>query len=35
VPGSLNGVQKVLVSAEPRGGSAAPTSMPVVAATLS
>jgi anti-sigma-K factor RskA len=35
VPGSLNGVQKVLVSAEPRGGSAAPTSMPVLAATLS
>ena len=35
VPGSLAGVQSVLVSAEPRGGSAAPTSMPVVAASLS
>jgi anti-sigma-K factor RskA len=35
VPGSLKGVQNVLVSAEPRGGSAAPTSMPVLNATLS
>jgi anti-sigma-K factor RskA len=35
VPGSLKGVQNVLVSAEPQGGSAAPTSMPVLNATLS
>jgi anti-sigma-K factor RskA len=35
VPGSLDGVQSVLVSTEPRGGSAAPTSMPVVNASLS
>jgi anti-sigma-K factor RskA len=35
VPGSLNGVRNVLVSSEPRGGSAAPTSMPVLNATLS
>jgi anti-sigma-K factor RskA len=35
VPGSLDGVKSVLVSAEPRGGSAAPTSMPVLSATLS
>src|SRR3954466_1712967 len=35
VPGSLDGVQNVLVSAEPRGGSAAPTTMPVVNASLS
>jgi anti-sigma-K factor RskA len=35
VPGSLDGVENVLVSTEPRGGSAAPTTMPVVTATLS
>ena len=35
VPGSLDGVQNVLVSTEPRGGSAAPTTMPVVNASLS
>jgi anti-sigma-K factor RskA len=35
VPGSLKGVENVLVSSEPRGGSAAPTSMPVLNATLS
>jgi anti-sigma-K factor RskA len=35
VPGSLDGVQNVLVSTEPRGGSAAPTSMPVLNASLS
>jgi anti-sigma-K factor RskA len=35
VPGSLDGVQNVLVSTEPRGGSAAPTTMPVLNATLS
>jgi len=35
VPGSLDGVENVLVSAEPPGGSAAPTSMPVLNATLS
>jgi anti-sigma-K factor RskA len=35
VPGSLNGVKSVLVSSEPRGGSAAPTSMPVLNASLS
>jgi anti-sigma-K factor RskA len=35
VPGSLHGVKSVLVSSEPRGGSAAPTSMPVLSASLS
>jgi len=35
VPGSLDGVGNVLVSTEPRGGSAAPTTMPVVNASLS
>jgi anti-sigma-K factor RskA len=35
VPGSLDGVKSVLVSTEPRGGSAAPTSMPVLNASLS
>jgi anti-sigma-K factor RskA len=35
VPGSLDGVQNVLVSTEPLGGSAAPTSMPILTASLS
>jgi anti-sigma-K factor RskA len=35
VPGSLDGVKSVLVSTEPRGGSAAPTTMPVMSASLS
>ena len=34
VPGSLRGVEQVLVTAEPRGGSLHPTSAPVVVATL-
>lgn len=33
VPGSLDGVEAVLVTAEPEGGSQAPTSDPVIAAT--
>jgi anti-sigma factor RsiW len=32
VPGSLDGVEQVLVSTEPRGGSPAPTSMPILSA---
>jgi hypothetical protein len=32
VPGSLKGVEAVLVTAEPEGGSQAPTSAPVIAA---
>ena len=35
VPGSLDGVQSVLVSAEPPGGSPAPTSTPVINAPTS
>lgn len=35
VPGSLKGVQAVMVTAEPRGGSSTPTSRPVVVASLS
>jgi anti-sigma-K factor RskA len=35
VPGSLDGVQSVLVSAEPPGGSAQPTSAPVINAPTS
>jgi anti-sigma factor RsiW len=34
VPGRIGGVEKVLVSREPDGGSAAPTTDPVVVATL-
>jgi anti-sigma-K factor RskA len=33
VPGSLRGVQKILVTAEPLGGSKVPTSEPVIAAS--
>jgi len=35
VPGSVTGVDRVLVTAEPDGGSAAPTASPVVVASLS
>lgn len=35
VPGSLHGVSAVLVTQEPAGGSAAPTSAPVIAARAS
>ena len=35
VPGSLDGVQSVLVSAEPPGGSPAPTTTPVIDAPTS
>jgi hypothetical protein len=35
VPGNLDGVSEVLVTAEPRGGSAHPTSAPVIRAQLS
>ena len=35
VPGSVRGVRQVLVTAEPAGGSRAPTQAPVIAATLS
>ena len=35
VPGDLKGVSRVLVTAEPAGGSLKPTSMPVVVAQLS
>ena len=35
VPGSLDGVEQVLVSAEPRGGSRAPTSAPILSARTS
>lgn len=34
VPGSLEGAERVLVTAEPRGGSEQPTSDPLLAATL-
>ena len=34
VPGSLEGVEAVLVTPEPEGGSSAPTSEPVIAASL-
>jgi Anti-sigma-K factor rskA len=34
VPGNLAGVHQVLVTAEPLGGSAHPTSMPIIVATL-
>jgi anti-sigma-K factor RskA len=34
VPGSLAGVRQVMVTAEPLGGSAHPTSQPVIVATL-
>ena len=35
VPGKLHGVQRVLVSAEPPGGSQAPTTQPILVAALS
>jgi hypothetical protein len=35
VPGSLGGVKEVMVTAEPLGGSKAPTSAPVIVARLS
>lgn len=35
VPGNLDGVDQVLVTPEPPGGSAAPTHAPVIVATLS
>jgi anti-sigma-K factor RskA len=35
VPGNIKGVSRVLVTAEPAGGSLKPTSMPVVVAQLS
>ena len=34
VPGSLDGVDQVLVSSEPAGGSQQPTRMPVLAAEV-
>jgi anti-sigma-K factor RskA len=34
VPGDLHGVEAVMVTAEPAGGSTAPTSTPVIRATL-
>jgi hypothetical protein len=34
VPGPLSGVRKVMVTAEPLGGSAHPTSSPIIVATL-
>jgi anti-sigma-K factor RskA len=34
VPGDLAGVQRVMVTAEPAGGSAHPTSAPIIIATL-
>ena len=34
VPGSIEGVEAVLVTAEPEGGSPAPTSEPIIAASL-
>jgi anti-sigma-K factor RskA len=34
VPGNLSGVSKVMVTAEPLGGSAHPTSSPIIVATL-
>jgi len=35
VPGNLHGVDALLVTPEPRGGSSAPTHTPVISATLS
>jgi len=35
VPGSLSGVKQILVTAEPAGGSRAPTATPVIVADLS
>jgi anti-sigma-K factor RskA len=35
VPGSLHGIQQVMVTAEPLGGSRHPTSPPIITATLS
>ncbi len=35
VPGSVNGVKEVMVTAEPLGGSPAPTSTPVIVARVS
>jgi anti-sigma-K factor RskA len=35
VPGSLDGVKAVMVTAEPEGGSTVPTSKPVIVATVS
>jgi anti-sigma-K factor RskA len=35
VPGSLNGVKTVMVTAEPEGGSEVPTSKPVIVARIS
>jgi hypothetical protein len=34
IPGGLDGVQEVMVSSEPEGGSKQPTTMPVLRATL-
>jgi hypothetical protein len=34
VPGSIKGVDQILVTSEPPGGSAAPTSKPVIAAAV-
>jgi hypothetical protein len=34
VPGSIKGVKQIMVTAEPRGGSLAPTSTPVIVASL-
>jgi hypothetical protein len=34
IPGGLDGVAEVMVSSEPEGGSAAPTTDPVLRATL-
>jgi anti-sigma-K factor RskA len=34
VPGSTKGVKQIMVTAEPRGGSLAPTSAPVIVASL-
>ena len=34
VPGGVAGVRTVLVTSEPRGGSSAPTSSPVIVANL-
>jgi hypothetical protein len=35
VPGSMEGVEQVLVTDEPRGGSRMPTRQPLIAAALS
>jgi hypothetical protein len=35
VPGDLQGVERVLVTDEPRGGSRAPTGKPVIVAQVS